>query len=309
MNYLVFDWGGTFLKYALMNEETEILEQGKVPAPGPYDTKEEFYRRIDPIAENYRADVNGIAVSMPGMLDPANGTCRTAGSLRFLTGTETGSELSRRYGLPASVINDGKAAVLAEHWKGALKGCSDCAVIVIGTGIGGGIILNDQLLVGRGFSAGEYSYLCINETDTESFSGFWCSKGHRMLGERLSELTGENAAELDGVEVFRRVRAGDPPAMQVLNEMCHSLSVQIYNLSVLLNLEKIAIGGGISADPLLIETLQESLQEFMKRLPFSQGEPPQIAEVTLCRYGNDANLIGALYHHLYGKWECGIGWK
>ena len=305
MKYLVFDWGGTFLKYALMDQDTAINEKGKVPTPGIQASKEDFFQLIDPIVEQYREQIAGIAVAMPGMLDDRTGYCRTGGSLRYLAGSTVGTEMKERYHLPVSVENDGKAAVLAEHWRGALNGCSNCAVIVIGTGIGGGIILNDRLLVGRDFSAGEYSYLCTNDRLTDSFDGFWCRNGHHVISEKLSALTGEPEEAIDGVELFRRIRSGDETAKTVLREIADDYAVQIYNLSILLNLEKIAIGGGISADPLLMEYLTDAVDRLRKRLPFGEGEIASlpIAELTVCRYRNDANLIGALYHHLYDAWE------
>ena len=304
MNYLVFDWGGTFLKYAVMNEDAEIREKGSLRTPEALDSKEAFYQLLDPIAEQYRHEISGIAISMPGMLDDRTGYCRTGGMLTFLAGSTVTKDLKARYGLPVSAENDGKAAVLAEHWKGALKGCHDCAVIVIGTGIGGGIILNDRLVIGKDFSAGEYSYLCTNDTKTDMPDGFWCSGGHHALGTKLAALTGENAAEIDGIELFRRVRNHDEAATQVLREFAAKHAVQIYNLSVLLNLEKIAVGGGISADPLLVDYLKKALWDMVEKLPFREGfDVPPMADVVACAFGNDANLIGALYHHRYGTWE------
>ena len=303
-NYLVFDWGGTFLKYAVMNSDTEILHKDKIPAPSGDSAKEDFYRMLDPIAEQFGKDTAGIAISMPGMLDDRTGYCRTGGSLKFIAGSTVGKDLHARWNLPVSVQNDGKAAVLAEHWKGALRGCHDCAVIVIGTGIGGGIILNDRLLVGKDFSAGEYSYLCTNDRIIDSFDGFWCRNGHHVIGKKLSAATGEPEETLDGVELFRRIRDNDETAKQVLREIAADYAVQIYNLSVLLNLEKIAVGGGISADPLLIDYLKKALWDMHDRLPFGpEKDALPMADVVACEFRNDANLIGALYHHLYGTWE------
>jgi len=304
MEYLVFDFGGTFLKYAIMNEETELIEKSKVPSPDFQTSgKEDLFAIITPIIEHYRSRISGIAVSMPGMLDHRNGYLRTAGALKYLAGLEFGTEMMRRYQLPVSVENDGKAAVLAEHWKGNLKDVSNCAVVIIGTGIGGGIILNDRLLTGPDFSAGEYSYLCINETVTDRFSGFWCDYGHVGLSRRLARLTGENASDIDGIEVFRRVRSGDEKAIQALRQFTDGYAVQIYNLGILLDVQTVAIGGGISEDPLLLEYIHESMKRFRDQLPFGPEKDslpcPKIVE---CRFHNDANLIGALYHHLYGDW-------
>lgn len=302
--YLVFDWGGTFLKYAIMDETTSILEKSKVPSPSIEASAEDLYERIDPIVMQYRNEIKGIAISMPGMLDDKTGYARTSGALKFLLGTNVAEALRDRYGLPVSIENDGKAAALAEHWKGSLKGCSNCAVVIIGTGIGGGIILRDQLLVGKDFSAGEYSFLAVDERNTDTTDGYWCRYGHVGLSRMVASRTGEDYYTLDGIEVFRRVRNHDEHAIAALKEFTYGYAIQIYNLSVLLDLEKIAIGGGLSEDPLLMDYLNASIHSFRQRLPFgSENGHLPMAELVVCKYRNDANLIGALYHHLHGNWE------
>ena len=139
--YLVFDAGGTYIKYALMNENAEILEKDKRPTLDyRTHTKEEFYGSLDEIVAKYNGQIEGIAISMPGMLDNRNGYCVTAGYLAYLAGSAVGDELTERYGIAVSVENDGKCAALAEYWKGSLKGCDNGAVVVIGSGVAGGII-------------------------------------------------------------------------------------------------------------------------------------------------------------------------
>ncbi len=302
--YLVFDWGGTFLKYAVMNEATEILEKNKIKAPSSDSDAEDLFSRIAPIVEQYRNEVQGIAVSMPGMLDDRTGFAKTSGALKFLLGTNVSEAMRNRFGLPVSIENDGKAAALAEHWKGSLKGCKNGAVVIIGTGIGGGIILNDQLLVGKDYSAGEFSFVMVNEKKNDQENGYWCRYGHVGLSKMLAGRTGEDYHDLDGIEIFRRIRNNDPDASDALREFTYGYAVQIYNLSILLDLEKVAIGGGLSEDPLLMDYLHDSIRCFRSELPFGpeNGHLP-IAEVVACKYRNDANLIGALYHHLYGTWE------
>lgn len=303
-NYLVFDWGGTFLKYAVMDDETNVIEKSKVPAPAPDDTPQDLWNAIDPIVRTYREKVKGIAISMPGMVDDYSGYAKTSGSLKFLAGTQVGQEVKQRYDLPVSVENDGKAAALAEHWKGALKGYANCAVIIIGTGIGGGIIMHDHLLVGRHLSAGEFSFMAVDEHKTDDLDGYWCRYGHVGLSRMVAARTGEKEEDLNGIEIFRRVRENDAAAIDALKEFTYGYAVQIYNLSVLLDLERIAIGGGISADPLLMDYLNESIARFRASLPFDkENDHLPTAEIVPCQFRNDANLIGALYHHLYGSWN------
>lgn len=299
-NYLVFDAGGTFTKYALMDENTVILEKDKVPTPGYEDhTKEDFYQILDPIVEKYRDRISGIAFSMPGMLDNKTGYCITAGYLPYLSGSAVGTELSKRYGITVTVENDGKCAALAEYWKGSLKDYENGAVVVLGSGVAGGIILNGKLYRGNRFTAGEYSYLCTNSKAEEMDSYWGLASGAEGLAKAVAKYTGEDWKTYDGFRIFQLANAGDRNMIRGLKDFTDFLAVQIYNLNVLLDLDMIAIGGGISQQPLLIEYLKASLDEMVEKIPLRNITPyVPIPRITNCTYYNDANLIGALYHFI-----------
>ena len=97
-----------------MNENAEILEKDKVPTPDYHTkTKEDYYAVLDSVVEKYKNRIEGIAISMPGMLDNRNGYCVTAGYLGYLAGSTVGTELSQRYGIPVSVENDGEEVLRA----------------------------------------------------------------------------------------------------------------------------------------------------------------------------------------------------
>ena len=118
--------GGTFTKYALMNENAEILEKDKGSHTGlSYKDKRGLLCSSGQCCGEIQNRIEGIAISMPGMLDNRNGYCVTAGYLGYLAGSTVGTELSQRYGIPVSVENDGKCAALAEFWRGSLKGCTN----------------------------------------------------------------------------------------------------------------------------------------------------------------------------------------
>lgn len=299
-NYLVFDGGGTFTKYALMDENAVILEKDKVPTPGYRDhDKEDFYRVLDGIVENYRDRVAGIAMSLPGMLDSRAGYCVTAGYLAYLKESPVAEELRERYGLPVTIENDGKCAALAEFWQGSLKGCKNGAVVVLGSGVGGGLILNGALYRGSHFSAGEYSYVCADGNRSRELDGYWgIAGGAPGLAKAVAKYTGNDWQEYDGVKIFRQANAGDPQVLKGLRDFTDSTALQIYNLNILLDLDCVAVGGGISQQPLLLEYLQESMDAIVEQNPIKMISPhipkPKLAT---CRFYNDANLIGALYHY------------
>lgn len=300
-NYLVFDAGGTFTKYALMDENAEILEKDKVPTPDyRTKTKEDYYAVLDGVVEKYRNRIEGIAISMPGMLDNKDGYCVTAGYLAYLAGSKVGAELSKRYGIPVSVENDGKCAALAEFWRGSLKGCTNGAVVVLGSGVAGGIILNGKLFRGNHFTAGEYSYVCTDAKKPAEMESYWgLNNGAEGLAKIVAKHTGEDWQNYDGVKIFGLANDGDEKVLAGLKEFTDSLAVQIYNLNIYLDLDIIAIGGGISQQPLLHKYLQRSLDEILENIPLRVVSPyvPE-PKITNCRFYNDANLIGALYHFM-----------
>lgn len=305
-NYLVFDAGGTFIKYALMNENAEILEKDK--AATPYfenHTKEDFYQVLDSVVEKYKNQIEGIAISMPGMLDNRNGYCVTAGYLAYLVGSFVAVELTERYNLPVTVENDGKCAALAEYWRGSLKGYENGAVVVLGSGVAGGIILNGQLYRGNHFTAGEYSYICADSPEPDKMESYWgLTGGAQGLAAFVAKYTGENPKNYDGVKIFKLANEGNEAVLKGLKAFTDNLAVQIYNLNIFLDLDIIAIGGGISQQPLLLEYVQKSLDEMLEKIPLRSVSPyvPE-PKITNCKFFNDANLIGALYHYRNLKGE------
>jgi predicted NBD/HSP70 family sugar kinase len=299
--YLVFDAGGTFTKYALMDETSAILEKDKVATPRYEDhTKEDYYQVLDGIVEKYRDQISGIAISMPGMLDSIRGYAVTAGFLNYLSDTPVAKELSERYGLPVTIENDGKCAALAEFWKGSLKGSRNGAVLVLGTGVAGGIIIDGKLYRGSRFTAGEYSYLCLDGSAGGEMDSYWgLSGGAQGLAKAVAKHTGKDWESYDGLEIFRLANAGDVQVLAGLKEFTDALAVQIYNLNVLLDLDVIAVGGGISQQPLLHQYLQQSIDEMLARHPFKKIAPyVPTPTITNCHFYNDANLVGALYHYM-----------
>ncbi|MBQ9609817.1 MAG: ROK family protein [Lachnospiraceae bacterium] len=300
-NYLVFDWGGTFLKYAIIDKKANIIEKDKVPTPQPTNDNEAdrkvFFGVIDEIVAKYKDGVDGIAISMPGMIDIRRGYTMTAGWLRYLTGMYLVDYMSARYGLRVAVQNDGKCAALAEYWKGSLSDVKNGAVMVLGTAVGGGIIIDGKLYSGTHFSAGEYSFMFLNAKDKE-FDSTWGYYGAKGLIKEVAKITGDDPEKLDGIELFERANAGEEGVLKGLKNYTDVMAVSLYNLNVLFDFDKIAIGGGISKQPLLLEYIQESIKEFDSKNPLRAFDDyvPQ-PNVVVTKFNNDANLIGALFNY------------
>ena len=166
MKVMVFDVGGTEIKYSVMDEGLNRTDAGSVPTP--QDTQKHFLDTLYALYSQHRDEVSGIAMALPGFVDTRTGFVSNGGALLYNTGTQVGQLVRERCGCPVTLENDGKAAALAELQAGALQGCCNAAVFIIGTGVGGGIIANGQLVRGIHFTAGEYSFVNTNADEWEN---------------------------------------------------------------------------------------------------------------------------------------------
>ena len=179
-----------------------------------------------------------------------------------------------------------------------LKGCRNAAVFIIGTGVGGGLIIDGKLVRGRDCTAGEYSFMNTNAdawNDPTKSVACQCSTSGLLSGYRARKGLPADAP-MDGRIFFEAVHAGETEANETLRSFCRAVAVQIYNLNVLLDLEKVAIGGGISKQPILVETLNEVYEEYILRgHPFSEAQARCLPrpEIVPCRFLSEANQIGA----------------
>lgn len=298
MNYLAIDVGGTFTKYAIITKECQILKKDKKPTVlEPLDA---FIDSLVGIYETIKADneIIGIALSMPGMIDSKQGFMYTGGNLRCITNLNIVELMELRCGIPVTVENDAKCAAFAELWQGSLKDCQNAVVVVCGTGVGGAVIRNREVLNGTHFLAGEFSYV-LTESD-EEYSIKNCladNTGIQALIQYVSEETGIPVDQLDGEKAFSMANCGDEKAIKGIRRYVKHLAIQIHNYQYILDPERFAIGGGISVQPMFLQMIKEELKKINNIFPWTLPSP----EVVVCKYFNDANLIGAVYVHLKSK--------
>ena len=181
-----------------------------------------------------------------------------------------------------------------------LIGYENGVMVTLGTGVGGGIIIDGKLHKGSRFSAGEFSYMPDSHENINEFGGYWGSiSGVANLLKLTSNETGIPVEELDGVKVFEMANNRDEKALKALDAYTKQLAVKIYSLQTLLDLDRVAIGGGISQQSLLMEYLQKNIDDVVDNNPLKAiSDFIPTPTVTTCRFFNDSNLIGALYNHL-----------
>lgn len=290
-DYLSIDIGGTNVKYAELDNAGQIIEKGKIKT---IHDKDQFLAEIDKIVAKYvEKGVKGIAFCAPGKI--AKTTIHFGGALPFLDGINF-AERYKKYNLPVAVINDGKASVLAENWLGSLKDMKNCASITLGTGLGGGIIADGKLLNGAHYQAGEVSFINL-DSKAKNFESFAGSLGSAVgMITRINKTVG-NEDETDGLAAFRAINAGDENAVKIFHEFCHLVAVVILNIQAVVDLDAIAIGGGISAQPIVAQEINKAYDEVLEDNPMvkSTFTKPQIVDA---KFKNSANLYGALYNLL-----------
>jgi len=295
--YMVFDIGGTFIKYAVMDESARKLRSGKLATPK--DGLDSFLQTIQRVAEENAADfeLQGIAVSSPGAVDIKTGYIGGASAIPYIHGVNMTALIREKTRLRTVIENDANCAALAEGWLGAAKATDYYICIVIGTGIGGSIVLNQTILSGANLHGGEFGCMIMGAPAQEPLQGTWSlAASTNALVEEVKKRKQLEEGTFDGEAVFRLAKEGDSIAKECIAEFYKRLAIGIYNLKYALDPEKILIGGGVSSRPEVIEGINRELQQLRNDVSTLQ------IEVEACQFGNDANLVGALFHFLNTKY-------
>lgn len=297
--YLVLDIGGTFIKYAIMDDSAQFVQQGKVPADTSCEAAMLSSLGVlrDAVAD---FDYEGVAISMPGRIDTARGWAHTGGAFEWLHEYPAAEKYGAVFGKPCTIANDGKCAASAESWTGSLADVNSGVVLVLGTGIGGGIVLDGKVWMGCSGGAGELSvfvtdFMLPHDPEYKSGSAPWWT-GHISAHSITKAYARRKGLEkADGIMLFDAYDAGDEDAIAVLDDYAKWASSGILSLQSVLDVERYAIGGGISARPETTSLIREKVDWLFDRNPYYPFSRPQ---VVTCTYGNEANLIGALAFHL-----------
>lgn len=296
--YLVLDIGGTFVKYAIMDREANFIDRGKVPAITM--SEETMLASLEDVRDAVSSyDFDGVAISMPGRIDTSAGIAHTGGAFTWLSEYPAAERYGAVFKKRCTIANDGKCAAYAESWTGSLADIDSGAVLVLGTGIGGGIVLNHQVWMGCSGGAGELSWLVCDYPSIYNENAFHMGSiwaGRIAAGAIVPSFAARKGLpSADGVMLFDAYESGDEDAKAVLDEYAMWAAGGIVNLQAVLDLPRYAIGGGISARPEATSLIRDAVDRVFslhKHLPFSKPE------IVTCTFGNEANLIGALAFHL-----------
>ena len=282
MNILAIDIGGTMIKYGLVSSDGEILSTDKIETEAEKGL-ENILNKIDNIFKRYKENNPvGIAVSGTGQINGIIG--KVIGGNPIIPnwiGTNLVKILEKKYNLPAVLENDVNCVALGEKWIGAGKDLSNFICLTIGTGIGGGIILNNQLFRGENFVAGEFGHILIKKGEFEQFAS--TTALIRLVKERTEKT-------LNGKEIFDLEKKEIVGYQEVISEWIENLTDGLSSIVYCFNPANIILGGGVieQGEP-LINKIKNSL---FKKIG------PQFKEklnITQAKLGNNAGMIGASY--------------
>lgn len=300
--FIGFDIGGTNVKYGLVNSKGEILEKSLFPTQhNRYALLEDITRIIKKF--QIRFDIKGIGVSAPGIIQD-NGFMVTGGAIKEIYGINLKEEIENLTGIYTFIENDANAAAIAERWIGNAIGIDNYLCIVLGTGVGGGIVINGDIYRGKHGMAGEFGYMMIHDINSvEDVEESSLNRTAAVVGGLYHQYSIELAKNhfprepvKDATEIMERAKNGEIEAQTAMKRFYQDISIGVVSLIAAYDPELVLIGGGISANSVFIENLKKEISDLVDRhqsMKFLKEKT--IAQVLPTKLKNDAGLIGAVY--------------
>ena len=298
------DVGGTSVKCGLFHTDGTLVEKWEIPTR----TENNGQNILPDVAETInaklaeknidKADVEGVGIGIPG---PINSRGEAACAVNLYWGfTPVAQILGDLTGLKAQAGNDANVAALGEAWKGAAAGAQNIIMITLGTGVGGGIIINGKILAGSHGAGGEIGHALVVRGEEEK-----CNCGNHGCLEQYASATGivrvagrvlaaseddSTLRELQNItakDVLDAFKAGDAVAVRIMEYVGDLLGGAIAGFTTVVDPEAIVIGGGVSKAG---QSLIDCIEKYYQRYAFSSCKETPIVLATL---GNDAGIYGA----------------
>jgi len=289
--YICIDIGGTNIKYGVLNEEGNVLFDGsRKTSVSVYEDENDILGDIDNIICNLinKYQVEGVGVSTAGVVDDESGTIIHAGkTIPGYIGTDIKGFIEEKFLLKCEVENDVNSAALGEAFLGSGKGYKSIFCMTIGTGIGGAIILNNDIVRGASKSAGEVGYINVNGKPIQEIAST------KILVENVAKRKNIKVSDINGRIVFEEGKRGDSICYEEIDKLVDNLTELISSVVYFLNPEVIILGGGIMEQK---EFLEPKINSSLKaKLPKAFFESTKIE---FAKLGNRAGMIGALYNFM-----------
>jgi glucokinase len=301
---LAGDVGGTNLRIAAVDSDGSVFHQESVPTPKTRiasDIVNEISRVADTCIANCGIDGHPAAfgLAMATLVNPREGKSLSSPNLPELNGLCVADAISEKIGLSVLLENDATAAAMGEYWLGSSRDVDNSIFVTLGTGVGGGLILDRRVFRGSDGTAGEIGHICV-EPD-----GHQCGCGSRGCVEQYASATAISRIAIElakdqpsssmfgklsisSKEVYEAAKAGDSLAIETFRIMGSYLGIALAGLVDVLNPDLIVIGGGAAGGwDLFIETVENEIRER------AFGPPAERVKVVRAALGNEAGILGA----------------
>lgn len=294
------DLGGTYLRAATVDRRGNIRSRFKQNTPQVKDANAIVEAIVRAVHECGCDEISAVSLVVPGTVKVEEGAVVKAPNLPCLDGFRLGDALTSRLGVPAILENDANAAAVGEMWQGAAVGCKTIICVTLGTGVGGGIILDGKLWRGVDGAAAEIGHMCV-----DPFGGVACPCGSRGCLEVFASATAivrmtreasprypdsilQGRVDLTAEMIFDAGKQGDELALEIFRRMGVYLGIGLANLINILNPEMIVIGGGVvNGWDLFEKHMHQQVEE--RAFPLLAAR----VKIVRAKCGDDAGLLGA----------------
>jgi glucokinase len=311
--YIGVDLGGTKIKIGMVNEGGKIVSSGIIDTDPSHDDKiimKDMTAEIDRLIKQEGLqvkDIKSIGIGVPGLVDYEKGNIIYCTNLSWYN-IEAVSYLKEHFKIPVYIENDATVAAYAESLFGSTKGARDSVFLTIGTGIGGGIIINKQIIRGAHGAGSEIGHMVIGENFYD------CNCGRNGCFETLASATAMikyalhkmnadypdsslkkifiEAGNLEAKDIFDQAVQGDELAVETVNRTAKYMAIGIANIYNILDPEIIAIGGGVSKAG---DSFFDLIRNNVKKMTLVDSESIDYGKIVRAELGNDAGIIGAAF--------------
>jgi glucokinase len=299
------DVGGTTVKIGFFETDGKLIDKWEIKT-NTNDNGSEILPDIAKAIDNKLAqegisknDIEGVGIGVPGPVR-SDGVVNICVNLGWGV-LNVAEELGSLTGLRVKVGNDANVAALGEMWQGGAKGSKDVIMVTLGTGVGGGIIVDGQVVAGFNGAGGEIGHITVNNEEIEpcNCGQYGCLEQYasatgivRMAKRKLAKTSDatrlRDYPELTAKDIFDEAKAGDEVAIRLVDELGNILGSALSNMACVVNPEIIVIGGGVSkAGQILIDTIQKHYVE-------TSFHACRNTRFELASLGNDAGMYGCM---------------
>lgn len=297
MKNIGIDIGGTFIKSAIVENTGRIILSAKTPTPeSGSDIPKKVVEIIDELMEKSgvkKEDIKNIGIGAPGVCDAKRGVIVNCPNIAHCKGIDICSYISEKLGIPAFLDNDANCAALGEYMISDSKPDS-FVFVTLGTGVGGGIILDGKILRGINSAAGEIGHIVIVK------DGERCNCGRMGCWERyasVSALVRQTKAagftgNVSGRTVFTERLKGNKRAGEVLESWLGYVAEGICDMVNIFQPDEIVIGGGVSREG---DVVLEPVKKFVEKNSITDTANSKLPRIRISRLFNDAGVVGASF--------------